>query len=220
MKCQECGSPLEGKVSKSGLVTCAYCGAGYDLRSNTPQGSALIARADFSGETLKGWRHGSATHGRLDNNRWRVTQVNDGQNHPLLVAPGVYDDFDVRARFCFVNADGHDRIFLRGRGSEAGAMSVHFSYDGLVRLYWQMPDHQWRECLVQVHPALDTDPNSWRELRWVARGQRHLVYLDGVLVISTLHAHIVHSGFLDLRIQTASPSVTLEVSDLSLWEAG
>jgi len=83
-----------------------------------------------------------------------------------------------------------------------------------------MPDHQWQDSLVSVQPAPPSDPNGWRELRWVARGHRHLAYLDGVLVISTQHPHILHSGFLDLRIQTVSPTVSLEVSELSLWEAG
>lgn len=220
MKCHDCGSPLEGKVSKSGLLTCAYCGAGHDLRTGTPQFNALISRADFSGPALKGWRYGSAIQGRLDQGRWAVTQPNDGQNHPLLVAPGVYDDFDVRARFCFVAADGHDRFFFRGRSSAAGAMSLHFSYDGVVSLHWQMPDHEWRNCLAEVRPGLDVDPNGWRELRWMANGERHQAYLDGVLVIRTRHPQIVHSGYLDVRIQTSSPSVSLEVAELALYEGG
>lgn len=220
MKCHDCGSPLEGKVSKSGLLTCAYCGAGYDLRATTPQAAPLIARADFSGPALKGWRYGSAMHGRLQDRGWSITQPHDGQNHPLLVAPGAYDDFDVRARFRFVSADGLDRFFFRGRSSEAGAMSLHFSYEGLVSLHWQMPGHEWRDCLANVRPALDTDPNSWRELRWVAVGPRHLAYLDGVLVIRTLHPQVLHTGYLDVRIQTISPSVSLEVAELALYEAG
>lgn len=218
-KCQECGSPLEGKVSKSGLLTCAYCGAGYDLRAGASTGPALIARADFSGPTLSGWRFGSSMEGRLEGH-WSITQVNDGQNHPLLVAPGVYDDFDVRVRFRFREAASQDCVFLRARGAPGGAMSLHLDYDGVVTLRWQMPDHQWQDRLACVQPAHPAEPKDWRELRWVARGQRHLAYLNGVLVISTQHRQILHSGYLDLRIQTTSPSVSLEVSELSLWEAG
>lgn len=43
MKCEFCGAVLEGKVSKSGLVTCGYCGTGYNMsHAETGQRQPLI----------------------------------------------------------------------------------------------------------------------------------------------------------------------------------
>ncbi|MBT9586890.1 hypothetical protein IV102_26350 [bacterium] len=218
VKCRECGSHLEGRVSPSGLVTCSYCGTGYDLRALNGRGPALISRADFSGSCVTGWRLGSPIGGKPVPGAWSITQPNDGQNHPLLVAPGAYDDFEVAITFRFVSAGPEDFVFFRSRGGAEGAMTLHLWRQGSVALRWQMPDHQWQNYIVTTPPGPPKDTTDWRQLRWIATGQRHRAYLDGTLVISAVHPSILHSGHLDLRIQAKSPSVTIEISDLALFE--
>ena len=218
LKCLDCGSQLEGKVSKSGLVTCAYCGSGYDLRSQTGTEQPLIAKADFSGAEISGWRHGSKFIGTTNAGVWSVIQSNDGLNHPLLVAPGAYDDFEVTLTFRFSDCHPEDFVFLRGRGGPAGAMIVQCWPNGSLGLRWQKPDHNWQKTIVETQSAKPRNPQDWRQLRRVAKGQRHLAYLDGALALSANHPTILNSGYLDVRIQTENPSVSIEVSQLELYQ--
>lgn len=218
MKCHDCGSHLEGRVSKSGLVTCAYCGSGYDLRSRPVPAPSLIARADFSTTALTGWLPGRDVHATPSPGAWTITQVHDGQNHPLLIAPGAYEDFEVALTFRFLAAEPEDFVFLRARGAPGGAITLHAWPEGSLALRWQQPDHTWQPYIANVPPGLPITGADWRHIRWSATGPRHRVYLNGALALSTTHHPIVHGGHLDLRIQTHSPSVTIEVSQLELFE--
>jgi len=210
-KCPACGAALEGKVAQSGLLTCTFCGAGVDLggKPNT----RLISAADFSGPEVNGWR--LMKHpGQTQNGSWTVTQSNDGQNHALLHAPGKFDDFDVTLVFQLLASSPADGLFLRGRGADAGAMTAHVWRSGAVSLGWQQPDHNWQQPLVSLETPVD--PQQPHRLRWIAQGPRHQLYLDGQLLISANHRHILHAGYLDVRMQVTGPEATLEIRELSV----
>src|SRR5690349_2188430 len=103
--CDECGAPLEGRVTKGGIVVCRFCRTGHDVQKLAQQrGRALIAAADFSGPVIGGWNAGSAWKQALrlvreplggDPPAWSITQDRDPRTHPLFWAPGSFDDFDV-----------------------------------------------------------------------------------------------------------------------------
>lgn len=224
MKCEFCGAVLEGKVSRSGLVTCGYCGTGYTMSHvQTGQRQPLIAAADFSGSAITGWQCGEtlkACRVQPGEPIWSITQVNqDQRNHPLLIAPGVYDDFDVSVSFRVLDTQTpRDSLFLRARGAPAGAMILHQWAGGQVTLGWQSPEHQWQDNIVTSPDVPDYKPEAWRRLRWIAVGPRHRAYLDDRLVLSASHPSILQSGHLDLRLQSLGQSVTIEIRELTLRE--
>ena len=193
-----------------------YCG------SLLPHGASPVARADFSGAVVTGWQPGASFQGRPLGGSpcaWALTQQPDPQNHPLLIAPGSYDDFEVELTFRLRASQPRDGFFLRARGAQGGAITLHGWSDGSLSLGWQQPDHEWQQPIARSPAPPACHAAGWRHLRWLACGARHRVYLDHQLLLSARHEAVVHSGYLDVRIQALTHPVTLEVCRLELHEA-
>lgn len=150
---------------------------------------------------------------------WLLTQEQSHQNHPLLLAPGSYDDFEARLTFAIQSGKTGDGLFFKGRAADGGALSVHYWLPGAVSMGWQKPEGQWQQPLARATPAYDEDARGCFRLRWLAQGPRHRVYLDDALVISLSHPEIVHSGGLELRIQAQYGPLSVEVRELEVLEA-
>lgn len=212
MSCKVCGAPDEGTPQ------CGYCGT----LSQGPPRPGLIVRADFSGSQVGGWRVGERLEGRPLQGPppgWSLTQQPQEQNHPLLIAPGCYDDFEVHLTYRLIATQPRDSFFLRSRGAPGGAMVLQVWCDGSLSLTWQKPDHQWQDSLCHGMAPSPLHRLGWRRLRWRAEGSRHRVYQDDQLLLSARHEEIVHTGYLDLRLQALQRPVTLELCQLALYEA-
>lgn len=220
--CSECGAPLEGRVTESGLVTCRYCGHGHDVRALAAQGRrTLISAADFSGTEVRGWHTGPRLRGQPTGRTppaWSISMENDGQNHPLLWAPGSFDDFDVSFAVRFVAGSAGDAVYVKARGASAGAVTLHLWKEGALTLGWQQPDHVWQPNVVTARPVKPLAPDAWWRARWTAVGARHKAYLNGALVLAATHEPIRHSGHIDLRLRVSAGPMTVEIAELALFE--
>jgi hypothetical protein len=221
--CRECGAPLEGRVTASGVVSCRFCGCAHDAQElATHARRTLIAAADFSGSKVGGWHVGPQLVGAPTGGSppaWTITLKNDGLTHPLLWAPGEIVDFDVTLAVRFGACDPSDSIFLRGRSAPRRALAVQLFPEGTVKLS-PIEEDQWRAPLATARPVKPVAPGGWRRLRWVAVGERHRVFLDGAVAVSATDRTFLRAGHLDVRLSIHGASTTVEVAELAVFDPG
>ena len=135
--CPDCGAKLQIRESGNARLSCSYCGNKLKDPSLVRSTSRLICAAEFSQPNWGGWRHGSDFTGTIEAGVWSLCQKSDEQNHPLLVAPGAYDDFDIEVDFRLTASQPRDAFFIRARGGSQGAMIAMVWQGGQVALTWQ-----------------------------------------------------------------------------------
>ncbi len=232
LNCPNCGASLPYPSNGSDVITCQYCNTTFrTAKTFTPEPAMgdLILGADFSRKPISGWGFPNEDNVRLipsDHPELRAKFSPEDTLFYVLNTTGYFDDVDASVSFSFL--DGNVEYVRAGLilryQKGVGSYNVLVSAQGTYRIgYYEKGSDgslEWKDILGWTgHAALRPGLNQTNRLRFIARGNRLRVYLNGALATS-LHDDRYEDGEVILAVEPgAKSSVEISFFDLQLREA-